>query len=85
MYVYFFLKQKSIYNFRIKQEKQDYTQHESSFPGITLKFCVSDVGLEALLKCPRLRKISIYNSHKNPFFLMITYDISHWGAKKVLH
>jgi len=44
---------------RIKQEKQDYTQHESSFPGITLKFCVSDVGLEALLKCPRLRKISM--------------------------
>ena len=42
--------------FRIKQ---DYIQQESNFPGISLKFCVSDVGLEALLKCQRLRKISM--------------------------
>ena len=47
---------KCICCFRIKQ---DYIQQESNFPGISLKFCVSDVGLEALLKCQRLRKISM--------------------------
>ena len=45
-----------VFSFRIKQ---DYIQQESNFPGISLKFCVSDVGLEALLKCQRLRKISM--------------------------
>jgi len=43
----------------VSRIKQDYVQQESNFPGITLKFCVSDVGLEALLKCQRLRKISM--------------------------
>lgn len=34
-------------------------QPPSIFPGITLKFCVSDLGLEALLKCQLLRKITM--------------------------
>jgi len=43
----------------VSRIKQDYIQQESNFPGITLKFCVSDVGLEALLKCQKLRKITM--------------------------
>ena len=57
----------------VSRIKQDYIQQDlpneaanaqaqpppSIFPGITLKFCVSDVGLEALLKCKFLRKITV--------------------------
>lgn len=31
----------------------------AQFPGITLKFCVSDVGLNSLLKCQNLRRVTM--------------------------
>ena len=44
--------------------KQDNASHDSDqglpmMPGITLKFCVSDVGLAALLKCQSLYRITM--------------------------
>jgi hypothetical protein len=47
---------------RIKQENvQSYIQQQpqAMFPGITLKFCVSDIGLEALLNCKLMRRITM--------------------------
>lgn len=51
----------------VSRIKQDNVTHEPNqdggpqpmFPGITLKFCVSDVGLAALLKCQSLHKITM--------------------------
>ena len=43
----------------IPQEPNQDGQPPPMFPGITLKFCVSDIGLAALLKCQLLHKITM--------------------------
>ena len=55
----------------------------SVFPGITLKFCVSDIGLEALLKCQRLRKITM-NKTINHSAMPTNRGITLKGVRKLV-
>jgi len=79
----------------VSRIKQDYIQQESIpgqlppaasiFPGITLKFCVSDVGLEALLKCKHLRKVTITNPKiSNPTSIPANRSITLAGVRSLV-